>query len=87
MKESKVNKGISPLMEILEQCGMNMTAFAKEIGVDTSTVRDWATGRTQHPRLSIPQFKKLVGVLNKAGIPLDSFPDSFPPSNQQTETP
>ena len=54
-----------------------MAAFARKIGLDKDTVRDWVSGRTKNPKLSIPQVKKLVRALDEAGVSIDDFPDSF----------
>ena len=64
-----------------------MSEFARRIGVDKDTVRGWAKGRTKEPKLTIPQVKKLVRLLDEAGIPLKDFPDNFAPPAPTTKSP
>jgi transcriptional regulator with XRE-family HTH domain len=72
-------------MPILDKLGgLSMAAFARKVGLDKDTVRDWVSGRTKTPKLTIPQVKNLVKVLNDAGVSLDDFPDSFYSPDKET---
>jgi putative transcriptional regulator len=65
----------SKLMRLRNLRRMNQTELGKELGVSTTTIMKWETGRAV-PRLTVRQVKTLVKVL---GITLDELPDDFGP--------
>lgn len=73
----------SPLVALRTKAGLTQEALATELGVTDHTIRNWEKGRSE-ARLTIPQFKKLLQLLNCSP---DEMPDSFEPvatdENQQ----
>jgi DNA-binding XRE family transcriptional regulator len=65
----------SPLMRFRLLRRMTQQELADELGVSSTTIRNWESGRAV-PNLTIPQVKKLCQVLE---VNLEDLPDDFGP--------
>lgn len=77
-KDKSSISGDSPLpiafREIRTKMNLSQDDFARLLGVKQNSVGRWERGETT-PVFKISQIKKLISVLEQAGIPLNELPD------------
>ena len=64
---------LSPLLKLRTLQNITQRELADALGVTTDTVANWERGRSV-PKLTIPQFKTLLKVLQ---VTVDELPDDF----------
>ncbi len=66
-------EALSPLLKLRTLQNITQRELADALGVTTDTVANWERGRSV-PKLTIPQFKTLLKVLQ---VTVDDLPDDF----------
>ncbi len=64
---------LSPLFKLRTLQNITQRELADALGVTTDTIANWERGRSV-PKLTIPQFKTLLKVLQ---VTVDELPDDF----------
>ena len=64
---------LSPLLKLRTLQNITQRELADALGVTTDTIANWERGRSV-PKLTIPQFKTLLKVLQ---VTVDELPDDF----------
>lgn len=64
---------LSPLFKLRTFQNITQRELADALGVTTDTIANWERGRSV-PKLTIPQFKTLLKVLQ---VTVDELPDDF----------
>jgi Txe/YoeB family toxin of Txe-Axe toxin-antitoxin module len=71
------------LTTFLERLGIKTpSAFSRRIDCSERTMYNWRT-EGKEPKLTIRQFKKLMGLVTKAGMTLDDVPNTFYPEDKE----
>ncbi len=76
-----VKKPWSPLRRLRTLQQLTQKELADALGVTQDTVANWESGRAV-PRLTIPQFKMLLKVLQ---VTPEELPDDFSPPRSPSE--
>ncbi len=66
-------EALSPLLKLRTLQNITQRELADALGVTTDTIANWERGRSV-PKLTIPQFKTLLKVLQ---VTVDELPDDF----------
>lgn len=82
-KDAKLNKQENTLTTFLERLGIRSAAsFSRRLDCNEKTVRNWKKSGSE-PNLTISQFRKLMELLDDAGMTLDDVPDRFYPEDKE----
>jgi hypothetical protein len=80
---SKPNKQENTLASFLERLGIrSAAAFSRRLDCNEKTVRNWRKLGGE-PTLTISQFRRLMSLLDAAGMTLEDVPDRFYPEDKE----
>ncbi len=69
-------KDVSPLKQIRDALDLSRESFAQRLGVTTTTIYRWESGRNP-ATFTIPQMKKLQQLIRPLGLDISDLPDSM----------
>lgn len=67
---------VSALKQIRDALELSRESFAQRIGVTTTTIYRWESGRNP-ATFTVPQMKKLQQLIKPLGIDISDLPDSL----------
>ncbi|MEW6491727.1 MAG: helix-turn-helix transcriptional regulator [Cyanobacteriota bacterium] len=67
---------LATLKQLRERLGMTQEELATELGTTSRTIRRHETGERQI-RFSLPQIKRLIELMQRAGMSSDDLPDDI----------
>ena len=73
---SNSNPELATLKQLRERLGMTQEELATELGTTSRTIRRHETGERQI-RFSLPQIKRLIELMQRAGMSSDDLPDDI----------
>jgi DNA-binding transcriptional regulator YiaG len=83
-EDRQLSKGVSPLEELRQELGFeSQEAFARALGIPSTTYYRWITGRTS-PQLKPSQIKALEHLLARIGKRFCDLPDDWGPAQTQS---
>jgi DNA-binding XRE family transcriptional regulator len=73
---SNSNPELATLKQLRERLGMTQEELATELGTTSRTIRRHETGEREI-RFSLPQIKRLIELMQRAGMSSDDLPDDI----------
>ncbi|MEQ8465413.1 helix-turn-helix domain-containing protein [Coleofasciculus sp. E1-EBD-02] len=73
-KNSNSNPEWATLKQLRQRLSMTQEELAQELGTTSRTIRRHETGERQI-RFSLPQIKRLIELMQRAGMSADDLPD------------
>lgn len=73
-KNSNSNPESATLKQLRQRLSMTQEELAQELGTTSRTIRRHETGERQI-RFSLPQIKRLIELMQRAGMSADDLPD------------
>jgi len=73
---SNSNPELAALKQLRERLGMTQEELATELGTTSRTIRRHETGEREI-RFSLPQIKRLIELMQRAGMSADDLPDDI----------
>ncbi len=71
------NPNVPTLKQVRERLGMSQEAFANALGLSRNTIGDYERGKHMRINLSMGQVKRLVQLLEAAGMSINDIPDDI----------
>ncbi|MEQ8959603.1 MAG: helix-turn-helix transcriptional regulator [Coleofasciculus sp. C2-GNP5-27] len=75
-KNSNSNPESATLKQLRQRLSMTQEELAQELGTTSRTIRRHETGERQI-RFSLPQIKRLIELMQRAGMSADDLPDDM----------
>ncbi len=75
-KNLNSNPELATLKQLRERLGMTQEELATELGTTSRTLRRHETGERQI-RFSLPQIKRLIELMQRAGMSTNDLPDDI----------
>ncbi|AFZ19765.1 putative transcriptional regulator [Allocoleopsis franciscana PCC 7113] len=76
-QDSNFNPNVPTLKQVRDRLGMTQEQFAQAVGISRRTVIDYESGKHQRLQLSLTQVRKLVELMEQAGLPIKELPDDI----------
>ncbi|MCA1991879.1 MAG: helix-turn-helix transcriptional regulator [Coleofasciculus sp. S288] len=76
-KNSDFNPNVPTLKQVRERLGMSQGEFADALGYARNTINRYERGRISRINFSIAQIKRLIQLLEQAGLSIDDLPDDI----------
>lgn len=73
---SNSNPELATLKQLRDRLGMTQEELATELGTTSRTIRRHETGEREI-RFSLPQIKRLIELMQRAGMSADDLPDDI----------
>ncbi len=71
------NPNVPTLKQVRERLGMTQEEFAQAVGLSRNTIGRYERGEHQRLTLSVAQIKRLVELMEQAGISIKDIPDDI----------
>ena len=76
-QDSNFNPNVPTLKQVRDRLGMTQEQFAKALGLSRHTINRYESGKHQRLQLSIAQVRKLVDLMEQAGLPIKELPEDI----------
>ena len=76
-KNSNFNPNVPTLKQVRERLGMTQEEFAQAVGLSRNTIGRYERGEHQRLTLSVAQIKRLVELVEQAGLSIKDLPDDI----------
>jgi DNA-binding XRE family transcriptional regulator len=76
-QDSNFNPNVPTLKQVRDRLGMTQEQFAQAVGISRRTVIDYESGKHQKLQLSLTQVRKLVELMEQAGLPIKELPEDI----------
>jgi transcriptional regulator with XRE-family HTH domain len=76
-RDSNFNPNVPTLKQVRERLGMTQEEFANALGLSRNTIGRYESGKHQRLQLSMGQVRKLVDLMEQAGLPIKELPEDI----------
>ncbi|MBE9128604.1 helix-turn-helix transcriptional regulator [Coleofasciculus sp. LEGE 07092] len=76
-KSQKFNPNVPTLKQVRERLGMTQEEFGKALGIARETINRYERGVHQQLKFSVSQVKRLVELMEEAGMSIKDLPDDI----------
>ncbi|MBD0346838.1 MAG: helix-turn-helix transcriptional regulator [Coleofasciculus sp. Co-bin14] len=74
-QDSNFNPNVPTLKQVRDRLGMTQEQFANTLGISRRTITSYENGEHQRISLSVSQIKRLVELMEEAGLPIKDLPE------------
>ncbi len=76
-QDSNFNPNVPTLKQVRERLGLTQEQFADALGLSRHTINRYESGKHQRLQLSISQVRRLVELMEQAGMSILSLPEDI----------
>ncbi|GAB4201553.1 MAG: hypothetical protein Fur006_54110 [Coleofasciculaceae cyanobacterium] len=76
-QDSNFNPNVPTLKQVRDRLGMTQEQFANALGLSRHTINRYESGKHQRLQLSMAQVRKLVDLMEQAGLPIKELPEDI----------
>jgi transcriptional regulator with XRE-family HTH domain len=76
-KNLNFNPDVPSLKQLRERLGLTQEEFGNALGIARNTISRYESGRHKQIKFSIAQVKRLVELMEQAGISIKDLPDDI----------
>ncbi|GAB4201557.1 MAG: hypothetical protein Fur006_54120 [Coleofasciculaceae cyanobacterium] len=76
-QDSNFNPNVPTLKQVRDRLGMTQEQFAHALGLSRNTIGSYESGKHQRLQLSMAQVRKLVDLMEQAGLPIKELPEDI----------
>ena len=76
-QDSNFNPNVPTLKQVHDRLGITQEEFANALGLSRNTIGRYESGKHQRLQLSMAQVRKLVDLMEQAGLPIKELPEDI----------